>query len=360
MRYISIRLNRWQKRRLTRLMRKTKDAGLRVRINIVLLYAEGMRTGKIADIVRYDRSGVIKVANRFLEEGEDGIRDHRVENGFPKVDDDLLGALALLVGGSPQDYGWARTTWTRELFVRQIYRMTRTQISVSTVARMLRILNARWGRARPIVECPWSIQAKARRLRKIKHFLDNLSPYEVAFYEDEVDIHLNPRIGPDWMLKGQQKKVITPGTNKKHYLAGALNAKTGKIIWVHSKKKDTCLFLALLRRLIKQYCRKKRIHIILDNSRIHLSKAVLRALEQEFCEKIVFHFLPPYSPEHNRIELLWLKLHANVTRNHRAKTMGELMRKVAYFLRRASPFIHSGVKERYLIKYQQNQNKKAA
>jgi len=43
----------------------------------------------------------------------------------------------------------------------------------------------------------------------------------VAVYEDEVDIHLNPKIGLDWMGLGQQKEVVTPGKNVKRYLAGA-------------------------------------------------------------------------------------------------------------------------------------------
>jgi hypothetical protein len=38
----------------------------------------------------------------------------------------------------------------------------------------------------------------------------------VAVYEDEVDIHLNPKIGPDWMTRGQQKEVMTPGKNEKY------------------------------------------------------------------------------------------------------------------------------------------------
>ena len=44
---------------------------------------------------------------------------------------------------------------------------------------------------------------------------------EVAVYEDEVDVHLNPKIGLDWMGLGQQKEVMTPGQNEKRYLAGA-------------------------------------------------------------------------------------------------------------------------------------------
>lgn len=53
-----------------------------------------------------------------------------------------------------------------------------------------------------------------------------------VFYEDEVDIHLNPKLGADWMLRGKQKKVVTPGQNRKHYIAGALHAVTGNVTYV--------------------------------------------------------------------------------------------------------------------------------
>ncbi len=48
-----------------------------------------------------------------------------------------------------------------------------------------------------------------------------------VFYQDEVDIDLNPKIGADWMPKGQQKRIATPGQNQKHYLAGALAFRYG-------------------------------------------------------------------------------------------------------------------------------------
>jgi transposase len=47
----------------------------------------------------------------------------------------------------------------------------------------------------------------------------------------------------------------------------------------------------------------------------------------------VLHFLPPYCPDDNKIERVWLDLHANVTRNHRCRSMEELMAQVASFLR---------------------------
>ena len=50
--------------------------------------------------------------------------------------------------------------------------------------------------------------------------------------------------------------------------------------------------------------------------------------------RIRLHFLPPYCPDHNKIERTWQDLHANVTRNHRCSTMTELMRDVRNYLRK--------------------------
>lgn len=49
-------------------------------------------------------------------------------------------------------------------------------------------------------------------------------PDEPVLYVDEVDIHLNPKVGRDGCLPGQRRVVVTPGNNQKRYLAGALHA----------------------------------------------------------------------------------------------------------------------------------------
>ena len=54
---------------------------------------------------------------------------------------------------------------------------------------------------------------------------------------------------------------------------------------------------------------------------------------KRFTGKVVLHFLPPYCPNDRRIERVWLDLHANVTRNHRCKSIEELMAHVFAFLR---------------------------
>lgn len=170
------------------------------------------------------------------------------------------------------------------------------------------------------------------RIRRLRYLLLHARPGEVWVFEDEVDIHLNPKIGPDYMLPGIQKTVLTPGVNEKRYIAGALNAFTGRLTWVEGTSKDSELFMRLVFQLGWDYPEAKRIHLILDNYGIH--KSCFTKLVLSRCEgKVRLHFLPPYCPDENRIERVWLDLHANVTRNHQCRTMEELMSEVRYWLR---------------------------
>ncbi len=319
-------------------MQNTRDARLRLRLNIVLLYAEGRGTRAIAATLGCSTSTAIRTAHRFLADGEAGLVDRRCDNGERKVDDDSLAALVELVGTTPQDHGWERSTWSTELLSLTLGERTGTAFSPSTVRRMLHALGARWGSPRPVVRCPWPKRKKNRCIRRIQALVADLPPDEVVLYQDEVDIHLNPKIGRDWMLSGQQKEVVTPGNNVKRCLAGGLNPKTGNIVWTVGPRRNSDLFIAFLRRVRSAYPKAKRIHLIVDNCRAHSSRKVHQALADEFDGAIVLHFLPPYSPEHNRIEGLWLQLHANVTRNHRCQTIEALLVQVERFLTRAMPY----------------------
>jgi transposase len=183
------------------------------------------------------------------------------------------------------------------------------------------------------VRCPWSPAAKIRRLQALDSLLRTLPPRHVAVYEDEVDLHLNPKIGWDWMVRGQQKEVVTPVQNVKCYLAGGLDARTGQLVWVEGQRKTSALFIALLERLRACYPRAPVIHVVLDNFRIHDSR-ITRAALASHSARLRLHFLPPYCPQANAIERVWEDLHANVTRNHTCRTMETLMNNVRHYLTR--------------------------
>jgi transposase len=307
---------------------------VRQRYLIIINILNRRSARQTAEVLKVAVSTVYRVVARFRGYGEAGFWDGRADNGVDKLDERFLSKLYEVVRATPQDYGWRRPTWTRELLVETMVRLTGVRIHVATMSRALAQIKARRGRPRPTVGCPWGKGRKTRRLNQIRQVLASLPCRERAFYEDEVDIHLNPKIGLDWMVSGQQKEAETPGQNEKRYLAGAFDIRTGIVIWVEGERKTSCLFLDLLDRLIQEYPQVKRIHLVLDNYRIHKSEIVQAALQGYLAGKIVLHFLPPYCPDDNRIERIWQDLHANVTRNHRCDSMRALLVEVRYYLRK--------------------------
>jgi len=328
-------LSSYERRTLRAFAKGSPDAGLRCRCKIVLSLVRGNSPSLIARGGQHSQSQAYRVARRFIEEGLAGLADRREDNGDCKVTEEYEADLIAVVGGSsPRKFGYRRPTWTQELLILVLQKRTGIRISRTTMSRLLKRLHIRLGRPKPIVGCPWKKRRRMKRLREIRTLLDVVPPDEVILYVDEVDIHLNPKIGPDWMLRGTQKSVLTPGKNQKRYLAGALNARTGRLTWVEAERKNSALFILQLWQLVgRDYPEAKRIHLILDNYRIHKSlqtQAALARLEG----RVALHFLPPYCPDHNRIERVWRDLHDNVTRNHQCRTMKELMTEAYHWLRK--------------------------
>lgn len=323
-----------RERRIVRTFaRGSPDAVTRGRCKIVLGLVQGLTPTGIAASKQASGSQVYRVAERFIQAGLPGLSDRREDNGTAKVTEEYEAALLELVDRLPSDFGYRRPTWTQELFLRVLQTQTGTKISRTTISRLLKKLKIRHGRPKPTVGCPWSKARKTRRLNVLRRLVKRLRKGTVVVYVDEVDVHLNPKIGPDWMRCGTQKTVLTPGQNEKRYLAGALDAQTGDLIWVEAERKNSDLFILLLWKLREVYPRAKRIHVILDNYRIHDSRQTRWALAA-LDGRVQLHFLPPYCPDHNRIERVWKDLHDNVTRNHRCHTMQELMNEVHAYLRR--------------------------
>ena len=128
-----------------------------------------------------------------------------------------------------------------------------------------------------------------------------------------------------WMRCGQQANVVTPGNNVKRYLAGSLHWRTGKLL-VSSPgtNRNAQLFVAHLddvRRRLRGY---RCIHVICDNAKFHDCRLV-QAYLARWGHRIRLHYLPTYAPQTNPIERVWWHLHEEITRNHRCRTIDELV-----------------------------------
>jgi transposase len=181
------------KQRMRRRFQKCRIASVRLRYLMVFNLWKGRSPREIEPILHVHNTTVYRVAKRFCELGEASLWDGREGNGAEKLSETYLGMLNDVVRSRPRDHGWRRPTWTRELLVETMVRKTGVRIHVGTMSRALALIKARRGKPRPRVKCPWHPAVKTRRLNQIARLVASLPRNEVAVYEDEVDIHLNPK-----------------------------------------------------------------------------------------------------------------------------------------------------------------------
>lgn len=327
------------RRRLKRLMQKAKDIKHARRANAILLLHQGLTNSEVARHLHAARSSLQNWRKRFEQFGEAGLVPERPGRKSGTVTEEVCHHLCLLIDETPNAYGYLRSRWTSEMLAEQVFVDLDIKIHASTIRRLLPSLGIQWNRARPGLCIP--DPRKSAKMKAITRALNAASEQTPVFYVDEVDIDFNPKIGNSWMKKGNQTTIPTPGKNQKRYLAGALNATTGNVIWVEWEKKNSDIFILLLAELRKRYRKAKKITVVADNYVIHksaMTKCFLRCND-----KFKLLFQPVYHPWVNKIELMWKQLHEAITRNHKFPTMNTLMKAVRTFMRHASPFPGSRV-----------------
>ncbi len=93
-------------------------------------------------------------------------------------------------------------------------------------------------------------------------------------------------------------------------------------------------FSHFLRQVVEHY-QGERIVMILDNARIHHAKLIQPFLDAHR-ETLTLLFLPPYSPQLNRIEGLWGWLKRSVIYNVFFKTASASVDAVTGFMKRVN------------------------
>jgi transposase len=130
----------------------------------------------------------------------------------------------------------------------------------------------------------------------------------VLAYADEVgfsQVHPNRSA---WTPKGERHLVVAQ-RGKRLNLLGAMISNGSLFsaqLWTSTTADAFVGFLGLLKQSLAHL--SKPIVVILDNASIHKAKANRPIIEYLAKHGLTLYFLPPYSPELNRIERLWHKM----------------------------------------------------
>jgi transposase len=305
-------------------------------LHILLLCAAGWTPTAIATALFCSRTSVYRVVAAY--------RRSRLDLGLAAADAcsprplraGLKRSLLALLKRAPRAFGWCRVRWSCACLAAELAARRGVSVSQETVRRWLHEAGYVWKRARHGAKD--DDPERVRKLARIRHLVETLPRNTALFFADELDIHLLPKLGCEWTLKGTQAEVMTPGTNRKHYLAGALNFATGKLLSVVGERKNRWLFIDLL-RVVDRACpaaKFTQVYVVVDNYGIHKARAVGAWLAQHPRFELVW--LPAYCPRANPIERAFGDVHDKCTRNHKRRHLTELVADVKEHLRWNGPW----------------------
>jgi transposase len=161
------------------------------------------------------------------------------------------------------------------------------------------------------------------------------SSAEILFF-DEARFGTHSKLGHGWYPKGSRTAVKVKLGYKNFYAYGAANPWTGRHFSLLLPKVNTDCMNIFIQELIKDFGDKKII-LVLDGAGWHKSKDLL------IPDNITLVFLPPYSPELNPIERLWLHIKHHTIRNRVYNALSDLEDTVCEFIRSLNLEIVSSV-----------------
>jgi putative transposase len=251
--------------------------GYLLALHILLLCTAGRTPTQIAAVLFCSRSSVYRTVQAYREGCLPLEHDDRGQLVPPMRTTVLLPtfrrSLLALLKTPPRASGWCRTRWSCATLALTLQAKRGIAISAETMRRWLHEVGWVWKRAKLVAKD--NDPHRLERLARIRSVFEQLKLCEAMVFADELDIHLLPKVGCAWMPKGTQLAVMTPGTNEKHYLAGALDLATGTLRHCSGPRKTNALFRELLQTLNDAYPapQVQRVYVVVDN-KIHKAKGM--------------------------------------------------------------------------------------
>ena len=315
--------------------------GYLLALHILLLSAARRSPTEIAAVLFCSRSTVYRVvqayrAGQWDECSAQDVSEQSAPQRQTLLSPTLRRSVLGILPSAPRLCGWCRTRWSCATVALELCGRRRISVSGETVRRWLHELGWEWKRAK--FRAKDDDPGRVEKLARIRLACEQLRAGVALFFADELDINLLPKVGYQWMPKGEQVEVPTPGTNEKRYLAGALDMTTGKILHCVWYRKQTGLFLDLLETLDRTHPAPlyTQLMVVVDNAKLHKAKKVQQWLVAH--PRFELLYLPTYCPEANPIERAFGDVHDKCTRNHTRKRIWSLVQDVKQHLHVNGPW----------------------
>jgi len=281
-----------------------------LRKQIVRLKQSGRPTVEIVEITGLRSQSINRIWRSFQAGGQEAIRmrpqGRRVGEKRRLTLEQEMRLQRLMVDKTPEQLRFKFALWTRRAVKEVIFRDFRVDVPLRTISHYLK----RWGFT---VQKP-TVRAYEQNPKAVSQWLTETYPsIQRQAKEEGGEIHWGDETGVEasdyarsgYAPKGRTPVVYTAGNSKKtrvNMISSITNQGQVRFM-LYEDKMTSEVFLKFLYRLVKDA--KKKVFLIVDNLRVHHSRAVSDWLsKEENRSRLELFFLPSYSPELNPDERL--------------------------------------------------------
>lgn len=283
----------------------TRDKKAADKIKAIMCLHNGYSYEQIAQVLMIDEVTTRRYVQKYQEKGIGGLLECRYTGG--------IGKLTLTQEAGLKNYLTYQTPQTARAVVAHLKERYCVDYTVVGVTKLLHRLGFVYKKPK-VMPGNVDLTKQAAFIEQYQDLKNNLQPNDRIYFADATHPQHNTMRAYGWILKGKaHDKYIKTNTGRKRLnLNGALNLQDKTAVVLEEQTINAQATIHLL-TTIKQKQRTGNVYVILDNASYHHSKVVRAWLKKHRRFKTVF--LPPYSPNLNIIERLWLFFHKKVTYN---------------------------------------------
>jgi transposase len=262
-------------------------------IKSLLVGADHALVARIHDITRQTLLVWVKAFNR---QGIDGLTD-KARPGRPRAINAKHTERLTDLLHHPDQAQFAH--WTAKKFHGYLSETLQIECGYRTVVRWMHEQNFVLK-----VPRPWSDRQDEKARQHWRKQLSGLleDPTVELWYMDEMGVEGDPRPRQRWALKGSQPRITKNGDHLRMNVTGMICPRTGEAFLLEFTHNDRDVFQAFLDEANRHVqCPRARNVLICDNASWHKCNGIEWG-------KFEVLYLPPYSPDFNPIELLWLTI----------------------------------------------------
>jgi transposase len=278
---------------LRALHKKQRDRKKAYRLNAIILLGTGWSVAQVAEVLLVDETTIRTWYEKYQQGGDEELLTLYYQGKAPSLTEQQQEALAKHLD--------KKTYLTSNEIRYYIAKKYKVFYSPTGIKELLHRLGFSYKKPKHV---PGKLDpakqdafiAEYRKLRQTKGKNDPI------YFADACHPQYNSIPAYGWIRRGKDKELKSNSGRKRVNIHGAVDITTHEVVTDFTKRVNKESSLRLCKKIAKKHPKSKQIHVFLDNASYYKAKWLEEQLKGS---KIVFHFLPSYSPNLNLIERLW-------------------------------------------------------